>query len=187
MRSIWLTAAVATALPIPHAMAQERTPEQHILDEVGKRGFETAAGQMTPPSRAMLALTVTAVGCHWRYTYAVPTGTVRFDPAEKPCTTSICRMGLDPDRAVAFPVGEEVPVGVTSDDQPRVLAVPQLGLQVEATAGRVNEILLQTKLEGVFAARQGADCLGKPDAIPAAFRVMDRRSFDDWVASRRGK
>lgn len=156
-----------------------------MLDAMSRKSYELLTRDTSPPPDS-LTIRVTALPCGWRYRYV--TEVAEFEVAQ----TAGLEPGEDPGaaleaasrRAVLLPVGKAVRFVITADGEAgiRLFAVPTLGLQTDAIPGRINEIRVTVKQEGIYMGGPATGC----DRDPAwfALRAVDPANFGDWAKQR---
>jgi heme/copper-type cytochrome/quinol oxidase subunit 2 len=86
---------------------------------------------------------------------------------------------LETDWRVLLPARVHIRVLVTSADVLHSWAVPSLGIKVDACPGRLNQVPLYIKREGVFYGQCSELCGILHGFMPIALDVVDLRSYND--------
>jgi cytochrome c oxidase subunit 2 len=130
-------------------------------------------------------VTIKATGKQWFWTYTYPDhGNFEFD--------SLIAQDKQPrllavDNEVVVPVNKVVRVLVTGADVIHAWAVPNFGVLMDATPGRVNETWFKAEREGIYYG-QCRELCGKDHAyMPIAVRVVSDQEFATWVAQAKQK
>jgi cytochrome c oxidase subunit 2 len=137
------------------------------------------------------SLTLKALGhqWYWSYNYTSPfsksgiLSTHSFDsyPLSE---DSLPRGGLrllDVDKPTVLPSLTHVRVLVTSDDVLHSWRVPALGVKVDAVPGRLNQLALYARREGVFYGQCSELCGVNHGFMPIAVRVVSLKEYISWL------
>lgn len=123
-----------------------------------------------------LTLKVTAHQWYWRYEYS-DFEAIEFDSFIKP--TRDLQVGasrfLEADNRAVVPFGVRVRFLVTSEDVLHALALPAIGVKIDAVPGRVNSISLLFENVGVFYGQCSELCGANHSFIPITLEVATPR------------
>ena len=87
---------------------------------------------------------------------------------------------LDVDKQVILPVNIHIRVLVTATDVLHSWAVPALGIKIDAVPGRLNQIELFLKREGIFYGQCSELCGVNHGFMPIAIKAVSYNEFMKW-------
>ena len=137
------------------------------------------------------AVTVKAIGhqWYWSYEYADYNGSdepsVAFDSymvPEDDLQPGNLRL-LDVDNRVVIPVSTHVRVLITSADVLHSWAVPSLGIKCDAVPGRLNQVSIFLKRQGVFYGQCSELCGANHGFMPIVVESVSLQEYVAWVAN----
>jgi len=138
------------------------------------------------------AVTVKAVGHQWYWSYEYSdyttsdSDTIAFDSYMIP--DDDLELGqlrlLEVDNRVVLPVHTHVRVVITAADVLHSWAVPSLGIKCDAVPGRLNQVPLYLRREGVFYGQCSELCGVNHAFMPIVVEAVPLESYVDWVAQR---
>lgn len=135
------------------------------------------------------AITLKAVGHQWYWSYeysdyyAEAGKSLSFDSYmvdESELTLGDKRL-LKVDNPVVLPVDTHIRVLVSSIDVLHAWTVPALGVKVDAVPGRLNQLNVFIKREGVFYGQCSELCGVNHGFMPIELRAVDLREYSNWV------
>lgn len=133
-------------------------------------------------------LTVKVTGHQWYWSYEYTDyedNKVMFDSYMIPETD--LKVGelrlLEVDRRLWLPVNTYTRVLITSVDVLHSWAVPAFGIKMDAVPGRLNQVSLFIKREGVFYGQCSEICGVNHGFMPIAVKVVGLELFNLWVVS----
>lgn len=138
------------------------------------------------------AVTVKAVGHQWYWSYEYSdysqsdTDSIAFDSymvADDDLELGQLRL-LEVDNRVVLPVHTHVRVVITAADVLHSWAVPSLGVKCDAVPGRLNQIPLYIRREGVFYGQCSELCGVNHAFMPIVVEAVPLDAYVDWVAQR---
>lgn len=88
---------------------------------------------------------------------------------------------LQVDKVFMLPVDTHINVIVTSHDVLHSWAVPSLGIKIDAVPGRLNQVSLFLKREGVFYGQCSELCGVNHGFMPIMIKGLSFQSWNDWV------
>ena len=88
---------------------------------------------------------------------------------------------LQVDKVFMLPVDTHINVIVTSHDVLHSWAVPSLGIKVDAVPGRLNQVSLFLKREGVFYGQCSELCGVNHGFMPIVIKGLSFQAWNDWV------
>nr|YP_009684025.1 cytochrome oxidase subunit II [Lessonia spicata]QDP13849.1 cytochrome oxidase subunit II [Lessonia spicata] len=91
---------------------------------------------------------------------------------------------LEVDNRLVVPVNTHVRVLVTSGDVLHSWAVPSLGVKIDACPGRLNQISLFIKREGVFYGQCSELCGVNHGFMPIVIHAVNQHDYFTWIAKR---
>lgn len=135
-------------------------------------------------------LTVKVLGNQWFWSYEFSdfqkdsvVGNVSFDSymcAESDLNKGSFRL-LEVDNRLVLPMYAHIRVLVSAIDVLHSFAVPSLGIKVDAVPGRLNQVSLFVKREGVFFGQCSEICGVNHGIIPIVVEVVDLKRFVLWL------
>jgi len=138
------------------------------------------------------SLTLKAIGHQWYWSYEysdyVQTkgSTLNFDSYMLP--TSELKLGqsrlLEVDNATVLPVKTHIRVIVTATDVLHSWAVPSLGIKIDAVPGRLNQVQLFIKREGVYYGQCSEICGVNHGFMPIAIKGVAMSKYLGWINSK---
>jgi cytochrome c oxidase subunit 2 len=138
------------------------------------------------------ALTLKAVGHQWYWSYEYSDyeltkgGSITFDSYMIP--TEELQRGqfrlLEVDNVIVVPTEVHVRVIVTSADVLHSWAVPALGVKIDAVPGRLNQISLFIKREGVFYGQCSELCGVNHGYMPISVKAVTLPTYIAWVGDK---
>jgi len=137
-------------------------------------------------------LTLKAIGHQWYWSYEysdyVQTkgSSLNFDSYMVP--TEELKLGqsrlLEVDNATVLPVKTHIRVIVTAADVLHSWAVPSLGIKIDAVPGRLNQVQLFIKREGVYYGQCSEICGVNHGFMPIAVKAVSMKSYISWLNSK---
>jgi cytochrome c oxidase subunit 2 len=133
------------------------------------------------------SLTIKAIGhqWYWSYEYSDYDEDISFESYMVP--TDELEEGdlrlLEVDRKVWIPANTHVRVLVTASDVLHCWAVPAFGVKIDCVPGRLNQVSIFAKREGVFYGQCSELCGVNHCFMPIAVKVVDMELFNNWIDS----
>ncbi len=119
-------------------------------------------------------LGLTAIGHQWYWEYSYPNFEgLQFDSY----MTSL----LDVDNRISIPCDRRVRLIVGSTDVLHAWALPSLGVKVDATPGRINQILIKSFFPTIIVGQCSEICGANHSFIPIVVEVSPLTNFCLWV------
>lgn len=87
------------------------------------------------------------------------------------------------DNAIAVPVGKVVHMLVTSNDVIHSWTIPSFGSKVQAVPGRITHTWFRPEKTGAYYGQCSVVCGKDHASMPIGIRVVDQKSFDEWIAA----
>jgi len=139
------------------------------------------------------SVTVKIIGHQWYWSYeysdyATLEGgdTLSFDSYMVP--TSDLVLGsfrlLEVDNRVILPINTHIRVLVTAADVLHSWAIPSFGIKVDATPGRLSQVSLFIKREGVYYGQCSEICGVNHGFMPIVIRGVSSNKFTNWIAAK---
>jgi cytochrome c oxidase subunit 2 len=135
------------------------------------------------------SMTIKAIASQWYWTYEYSDfiqengESIIYDSYIIP--DSILEEGqlriLDTDTSIVIPVDTNIRLIVTSSDVIHDFAVPSLGIKVDATPGRLNQVSALMEREGVYYGQCSEHCGINHSAIPIKIEVVSLPKFLEWL------
>nr|YP_009861079.1 cytochrome c oxidase subunit 2 [Jaagichlorella hainangensis]QKJ84935.1 cytochrome c oxidase subunit 2 [Jaagichlorella hainangensis] len=138
------------------------------------------------------AVTVKAIGHQWYWSYEYSDylksdeQNVAFDSYMLP--SDDLELGqlrlLDVDNRVVFPVNTGIRLIITSADVLHSWAVPSFGIKCDAVPGRLNQVSLFIKREGLFYGQCSELCGANHGFMPIVVESVCLEDYISWIASK---
>jgi cytochrome c oxidase subunit 2 len=131
-------------------------------------------------------LTIKVIGHQWYWSYEYSDyleGDLMFDSymiPEDELAEGQLRL-LEVDRKLWLPTFTHIRVLVTADDVIHSWAIPSLGVKMDALPGRLNQVSLFIKREGVFYGQCSELCGVNHGFMPIAIKAVPINLFNFWV------
>ena len=138
------------------------------------------------------AVTVKVIGHQWYWSYEysdysdVDGASIAFDSymiPEDDLTPGQLRL-LEVDNRVVVPVNTHIRAVITAADVLHSWAIPSLGVKCDAVPGRLNQIPLFVKREGVFYGQCSELCGANHAFMPIVIEAVSLENYIAWVSSR---
>ena len=138
------------------------------------------------------AVTVKAIGHQWYWSYEYSDynqsdeQSLAFDSymiPEDELEAGQLRL-LDVDNRVVVPVNTHIRMIITSADVLHSWAVPSLGIKCDAVPGRLNQVNLFIKREGVFYGQCSELCGANHGFMPIAVEAVSLENYISWVSNK---
>ena len=138
------------------------------------------------------AVTVKAIGHQWYWSYEYSDynqsdeETLAFDSymiPEDDLAVGQLRL-LDVDNRVVIPVASHIRLIITSADVLHSWAVPSLGVKCDAVPGRLNQVSMFIKREGVFYGQCSELCGANHGFMPIVVEAVSLQDYIAWVANK---
>jgi len=134
-------------------------------------------------------LTLKVIGHQWywsyEYTNVTPTGYQEIAMDSNMVFDDELNKGelrlLQVDKAFMLPVDTHINVIVTSHDVLHSWAVPSLGVKVDAVPGRLNQLSIFIKREGVYYGQCSELCGVNHGFMPIMIKALPFEIWDKWV------
>jgi cytochrome c oxidase subunit 2 len=91
---------------------------------------------------------------------------------------------LEVDNRVVLPVSTHIRVLVTAADVLHSWAIPSFGIKVDATPGRLSQVSLFIKREGVYYGQCSEICGVNHGFMPIVIRGVSSNKFTSWIAAK---
>uniref|UniRef100_UPI00300289D5 cytochrome c oxidase subunit II n=1 Tax=Perlodinella shennongjia TaxID=3111799 RepID=UPI00300289D5 len=132
------------------------------------------------------ALTIKTIGHQWYWSYEYSDfSNIEFDAYMIPyheMSNDGFRL-LDVDNRAVLPMNTQIRVLVTAADVLHSWTVPALGVKVDATPGRLNQISFLLSRPGVFFGQCSEICGANHSFMPIVIESVPTRTFINWVSS----
>nr|QZL38937.1 cytochrome c oxidase subunit II [Filchneria songi] len=132
------------------------------------------------------ALTLKTIGHQWYWSYEYSDfSNIEFDAYMIPyheMSNDGFRL-LDVDNRAVLPMNTQIRVLVTAADVLHSWTVPALGVKVDATPGRLNQISFLMSRPGVFFGQCSEICGANHSFMPIVIESVPTRTFINWVSS----
>ena len=161
-----------------------------ILVAIGLPSFSLlyAMDEIMDPS-----VTIKAVGHQWYWSYEYSDyfdiANIKFDSYmvdETDLSEGQFRL-LEVDNRTVLPVNTHIRIVVTSEDVIHSWAVPSLGVKVDAIPGRLNQIGIFIKREGVFYGQCSEICGANHGFMPIVVHAVSKDNYLQWVQAQLSK
>lgn len=91
---------------------------------------------------------------------------------------------LEVDRQAVLPIGTHIRLLITSGDVLHSWAVPSLGIKMDAVPGRLNQVSIFLKRQGVFYGQCSELCGVNHGFMPIAVKGVSFSEYVNWVKNR---
>lgn len=135
------------------------------------------------------AMTIKAIGNQWYWVYEYSDfindsgETIELESYVLP--DDLLEVGqlrlLDVDNRVVCPVDTHIRFIVTSNDVIHDLAIPSLGIKVDGTPGRLNQVSTIIQREGVYYGQCSELCGANHYAMPIVIEAVSLPNFLEWL------
>jgi len=128
---------------------------------------------------AQPSLTFKAIGHQWYWSYEFPEQQIYFDSNmifETELKTGDYRL-LSVDNPVILPIDTHLRLLVTSQDVLHSWAVPSFGVKMDAVPGRLNQVAIFIKREGVFYGQCSELCGANHGFMPIRVYAVNLENF----------
>lgn len=129
-------------------------------------------------------MTVKAIGRQWYWSYEYPDhGNFTFDAIMVPddeLEPGQKRL-LDTDNPVVLPVDTDIRLLITASDVLHAIAMPSMGLKLDAVPGRINETWVRINREGTYYGQCSELCGTGHAYMPIKFVAVSKAEFARWV------
>jgi len=131
-------------------------------------------------------LTIKVIGHQWYWSYEYTdyeNNKVLFDSYMVP--ENDLQLGdlrlLEVDRKVWLPINTHIRVLVTANDVLHCWAMPSFGVKMDAVPGRLNQICLYIKREGIFYGQCSELCGVNHGFMPIVVKAVPVTLFNTWI------
>eukprot|EP00003_Mantamonas_plastica_P011000 TRINITY_DN2057_c0_g1_i1.p3 TRINITY_DN2057_c0_g1~~TRINITY_DN2057_c0_g1_i1.p3 ORF type:complete len:270 (-),score=-118.12 TRINITY_DN2057_c0_g1_i1:5190-5999(-) len=138
------------------------------------------------------ALTIKAIGHQWYWSYeysdynSADEEGIEFDSymvPEDELEPGNLRL-LEVDNRVVVPVNTPIRVVITSEDVLHSWAVPSLGVKIDAVPGRLSQVSMFIKREGVYYGQCSEICGVNHGFMPIAVEAVSLDNYVNWVSEK---
>nr|YP_009476551.1 cytochrome oxidase subunit II [Prototheca ciferrii]AVM80909.1 cytochrome oxidase subunit II [Prototheca ciferrii] len=138
------------------------------------------------------ALTIKVIGHQWYWTYEYSDYAVSDDQSivfdsymipEEDLELGQLRL-LEVDNRVVVPVNTHIRVIITAADVIHSWAIPSLGVKCDAVPGRLNQVPLFVKREGIFYGQCSEICGVNHGFMPIAIEAVSLEDYLSWVTTK---
>jgi cytochrome c oxidase subunit 2 len=138
------------------------------------------------------AVTVKAIGHQWYWSYEYSDYSTSDQPSiafdsymvpEEELTPGQLRL-LEVDNRVVVPVNTHIRMIITSADVLHSWAVPSLGVKCDAVPGRLNQVPIFIKREGVFYGQCSELCGANHGFMPIVVEAVSLENYISWVSNK---
>jgi len=129
------------------------------------------------------ALTFKAIGHQWYWSYELTEQNINFDSNlvfENELKPGEFRL-LQVDNPIILPIETYIRVIVTSLDVLHSWVVPSFGIKIDAVPGRLNQVFIYLKREGVFYGQCSELCGVNHGFMPIVVKGVELNSFFSWT------
>jgi cytochrome c oxidase subunit 2 len=133
-------------------------------------------------------MTLKITGYQWYWGYEYPDqGGISFNSymvPEKDLKEGQVRL-LSTDNPVVLPIDTNIRIWITGADVIHALAVPELGLKIDAMPGHLNETWVNITKPGVYYGQCSELCGKDHSFMPIEIHAVSKEDFAAWVASQK--
>lgn len=126
------------------------------------------------------------IGNQWFWTYEFPSEFFekKFDsvmiPEEDLIVEGSLRL-LEVDQRLCLPIEKQIRLFITATDVLHSWAIPSLGVKMDATPGRLNQVALWIKRTGVYYGQCSEICGINHAFMPIVINAVEENQFLDWL------
>nr|YP_010987699.1 cytochrome c oxidase subunit II [Psyllopsis discrepans]WON66131.1 cytochrome c oxidase subunit 2 [Psyllopsis discrepans] len=125
------------------------------------------------------ALTIKVLGHQWYWSYEYNDFTnIQFDAYMLP--QSVFRL-LEVDNSTPLPINSQVRIITTSEDVLHSWTVPAMGIKMDATPGRLNQLSMFTSRTGSFYGQCSEICGANHSFMPIVIDIIPMKYFITWI------
>nr|AAX58177.1 cytochrome oxidase subunit II [Anopheles minimus A] len=132
------------------------------------------------------SITLKSIGHQWYWSYEYSDFlNLEFDSYMIPTNeleTNGFRL-LDVDNRIVLPMNNQIPILVTATDVLHSWTVPSLGVKVDATPGRLNQINFLINRPGLFFGQCSEICGANHSFMPIVIESIPMNYFIKWITS----
>nr|AZL93265.1 cytochrome c oxidase subunit 2 [Gastraspis sp. ZJUH_2016016] len=127
-------------------------------------------------------LTIKCIGHQWFWTFEYPDFSQSLNEMymNKDIKLNSFRL-LDVESRIILPMNYQTRIITSSDDVIHSLAMPSMGLKVDAMPGRLNQINLFPTRPGVFFGQCSEICGANHSFMPINFEITNSNKFINWI------
>jgi cytochrome c oxidase subunit 2 len=129
-------------------------------------------------------MTIKAIGNQWFWSYEYPdSDNLTFDAViveDEDLEDGQVRL-LTTDNDVVLPVNTKIRILTTATDVIHALALPNLGIKIDAVPGRINETWVEIEKEGVYYGMCSELCGSGHGFMPIMVRAVSKAEYARWV------
>jgi cytochrome c oxidase subunit 2 len=135
------------------------------------------------------SVTLKAIGHQWYWSYEYSDYNSSDEPAiafdsymipDDELENGMLRL-LEVDNRVVLPVNQHIRVIITGADVLHSWAIPSLGVKCDAIPGRLNQVSLFIKREGIFYGQCSELCGANHAFMPIVIEAVPIENYIDWV------
>nr|WKK30308.1 cytochrome oxidase c subunit 2 [Symmorphus murarius] len=131
-------------------------------------------------------LSVKSIGHQWYWQYEMSDySNIDFESFLIPYTSEhpwLIRL-LDVDNRLILPFNSSIRLILTSNDVIHSWTIPSLGIKIDATPGRINQVLMFMNRPGIYFGQCSEICGANHSFMPIVLESTDTDSFIKWAAS----
>lgn len=90
---------------------------------------------------------------------------------------------LEVDKKLMLPINTSIRLLITSDDVLHSWAIPSLGIKVDACPGRLNEIIIKIRENGIYYGQCSELCGWYHGFMPIVIQTLSREDYKIWAMS----
>jgi len=134
-------------------------------------------------------LTVKATGYQWYWGYEYPDQGISFDATltAKEDVKNKAQWLMDTENHLVIPAGKNIRLITTSADVIHAWAVFSLGVNINATPGRINEVWFKIDKPGTYFGHCNKICGTNHAFMPIAIDALGEREFEAWLVEAKKK
>lgn len=129
------------------------------------------------------SITLKAIGHQWYWKYEYSDFSIEFDSYIIPSNEldiNIFRL-LDVDNRIILPINTQIRVLVTAADVIHSWTIPSLGIKIDGTPGRLNQISFIINRPGLFFGQCSEICGANHSFIPIVIERIPIKFFINWI------
>nr|YP_008757545.1 cytochrome c oxidase subunit II [Brachyrhynchus hsiaoi]ADQ64010.1 cytochrome c oxidase subunit II [Brachyrhynchus hsiaoi] len=129
------------------------------------------------------AITVKAIGHQWYWSYEYSDfKNIEFESYMKSDSDLKTNRLLDVDNRTVLPMNMPIRLITTSTDVIHSWAMPSLGVKVDSTPGRLNQVFINTNRPGLMYGQCSEICGANHSFMPIVVESVPMKTFYSWVS-----
>nr|AYP72661.1 cytochrome c oxidase subunit II [Colasposoma sp. EMHAU-15070314] len=130
-------------------------------------------------------ISIKTIGHQWYWSYEYSDfNNIEFDSFMLPANSSKSELFrlLDVDNRMVVPFNSQIRILVTSTDVIHSWTIPTLGVKIDATPGRINQVNLISNRPGLFFGQCSEICGANHSFMPIVMESVSPKFFIKWIS-----